>query len=245
VNAPPPGWQVFVPYGYLHAFTVAICALLIAAPTLAGRALGKDGERLLRVMLCAAAVGYWLGYNIWWNWHGLDLRIGLPLHICDVNGLIAPLALLTGWRWARATLYFWTAALTVQAFIQPALIAGPASLVFWSFWAAHTIIAACALYDIVVRGFRPIWIDLGRALAVSAAYLALVVPLDLWLGADYGYVGNPAADIAVPPFVMMLGSWPQRAIILIALAALGFVAVLLPWRLAAREAKASPRAAPF
>jgi hypothetical integral membrane protein (TIGR02206 family) len=229
----------------VHALAVAICALLIAAPTLAGRALGKDGERLLRRMLCAAAVGYWLAYNIWWNWQGVDPRIGLPLHICDVNGLIAPLALLTGWRWARATLYFWTATLTVQAFIQPALSAGPASLVFWAFWSAHAIIAACALYDIVVRGFRPIWSDLGRALTVSAAYLALVVPLDLRLGADYGYVGNPAADIAVPPFVLMLGPWPQRAVILIALAALGFVAVLLPWRLAARATNASPRASPF
>jgi hypothetical protein len=43
----------------------------------------------------------------------------------------------------------------------------------------------------------------------------------------------------------MLGPWPQRAVILIALAALGFVAVLLPWRLAARETKANPRAAPL
>jgi hypothetical integral membrane protein (TIGR02206 family) len=247
VNAPPPGWQVFDPqvfvsYGWLHGLTVAICALLIAAPTLAGRALRKDGERALRSMLCAAAVGYWLAYNFWiWRiWHGFDLRTGLPLHICDVNGLIAPLALLTGWRWARATLYFWTATLTVQAFIQPALIAGPASPVFWAFWAAHTIIAACALYDIVVRGFRPTWPDLGRALAVSAAYLALVVPVNLRLGADYGYVGNPAADILVPPFVLMLGPWPQRAIVLIALAALGFAVALLPWRLAAREAEREP-----
>ncbi len=52
------------------------------------------------------AVCYWLAYNIWWNWHGLDPRVGLPLHICDVSGPMAPLALLTGWRWARATLYF-------------------------------------------------------------------------------------------------------------------------------------------
>jgi len=91
-----------------------------------------------------------------------------------------------------------------------------------------------------VRGFRPTWRDLGRALAVSAAYLALVVPINLRLGADYGYVGNPAADVVVPPFVLMLGPWPQRAIVLVALAALGFVVVLLPWRLAAREAEREP-----
>ena len=117
----PGGMDVFVPYSWLHALALAVCALLIAAPTLLGRALRRDGEAALRRTLAALAVCYWLAYNTWWNWHGLDLRTGLPLHICDVNGLIAPLALLTGWRWARATLYFWTSALTLQAFIQPAL----------------------------------------------------------------------------------------------------------------------------
>ena len=158
--------DVFVPYGGLHALALAVCALLIAAPTLLARALRRDAEVVLRRMLAALAVCYWLAYNTWWNWHGLDLRTGLPLHICDVNGLIAPLALLTGWRWARATLYFWTSALTLQAFVQPALTAGPASLVFWAFWTAHTIIAACAVYDLAVLGFRPGWNDLGYALIV-------------------------------------------------------------------------------
>jgi hypothetical integral membrane protein (TIGR02206 family) len=153
--------------------------------------------------------------------------------------------LLTGRRWARATLYFWTAALTLQAFIQPALTLGPASLVFWAFWIAHTIITACAVYDIVVRGFRPDWGDLGRALIVSAVYIAIVVPINHWLGADYGFIGNPAVESEVPPFILMLGPWPQRAIILVAMAAVGFVVVLLPWRIpsrrAARVSATSPR----
>ncbi|MGA8614982.1 MAG: TIGR02206 family membrane protein [Xanthobacteraceae bacterium] len=228
--------DVFVPYSGLHALAVFVCALLIAAPALLGRALRKDGEQMLRRTLAGAAVCYWLAYNIWWNWHGLDLRTGLPLQICDFNGLIAPLALFTGWRWARATVYFWTAALTLQAFIQPALTAGPASLVFWAFWAAHALIGACAVYDLAVLGFRPGWSDLGRALMVSAAYVALVAPVNHWLGSDYGFIGNPAPDLQIPPFVEMLGPWPQRAIIVVVLAALGFVVVLLPWLIAARRA---------
>ena len=232
--------ETFAPYGALHGLTLAVCVLLIAAPSLLGRRLGGEGERFLRRALAALAVGYWVAYNTWWNWHGLDPRTGLPLHICDLNGLIAPLALLTGWRWTRATLYFWTAALTLQAFIQPALTAGPASPVFWAFWTAHTIIAACAVYDIAVRGFRPAWADLGRALAASAVYIALIVPVDVRFGADYGFVGNPANPAEVPPFVRALGPWPQRAIVLVALAVPGFVVVLLPWLIAA--AFPSPRA---
>jgi hypothetical integral membrane protein (TIGR02206 family) len=220
---PPGAWDVFAPYSGLHALALVVCALLIAAPSLAGRRLQKNAEATLRRTLAALAVCYWLAYNIWWNWNGLDLRTGLPLQICDFNGLVAPLALMT-------------AALTLQAFIQPALTAGPALLVFWAFWAAHTIIAACALYDIAVLGFRPGWNDLGRALAASAVYVALVVPINLWLGSNYGYIGNPADIKEIPPFVDALGPWPQRAIILLALAPLGFVVVLLPWLVAARHA---------
>jgi len=240
----PGAWAVFVPYGGLHALAVVVCALLVAAPAWLGRALRPDGEAVLRRTLAALAVGYWLAYNIWWNWNGVDWRTGLPLQLCDANGLMAPLALVTGWRWARASLYFWTAALTLQAFIQPALSAGPASLVFWAFWTAHTIIAACAVYDIAVLGFRPGWSDLARALLVSAAYLALVVPVNAWLGSDYGFVGDPAPDIEVPPFVLMLGPWPQRAIILVALAVLGFAVVLLPWRIFARRVSATTQRPP-
>jgi uncharacterized membrane protein YwaF len=107
--------------------------------------------------------------------------------------------------------------------------------VFWTFWTAHTIIAACAVYDVVVLGFRPGWGDLGRAIAVSAVYIAVVVPVNLALGSNYGYVGNPADIKDIPPFVCALGPWPLRAIMLVALAPLGFVVVVLPWLIAARR----------
>ena len=86
-------------------------------------------------------------------------------------GLIAPLALLTLNRWLRAILYFWAFTLTVQAFIQPNLVHGPATAVFWLFWLQHTIIIAYAFYDLVVLRFRPDWRDLGRVYIVSAIYL--------------------------------------------------------------------------
>jgi len=234
ILAPGP-WDTFAAYSGLHAIALAVCAVLIATPSLLGRALTKDGELTLRRALAALAVCYWLAYNIWWNWHGLDPRTGLPLQICDLNGLLAPFALLMRQRWARATLYFWTAALTVQAFIQPALTVGPASPIFWAFWIAHSIIAASAVYDIVVLGFRPTWRDLGRAVIASAVYVAVVMPVDVVLGANYGFLGNPAAPSEVPPFIDALSPWPLRAIIVIALAPLGFTVVLLPWLIVARR----------
>ena len=105
----------------------------------------------------------------------------------------------------------------------------------------------------MVRGFRPGWRDLGIAVLASLVYVALILPIDLWLGADYGFVGNPPAGIIIPPFVAALGPWPQRAIVLVALVPIGLsradrlCVVMLPWlaarAVAARQAAAAPRRA--
>jgi hypothetical integral membrane protein (TIGR02206 family) len=195
------------------------------------RAIGGDEAA---PVLGSFALGYWLAYIIWWNWNGLDLDGGLPLHLCDFNGLAAPLALLTLNRWARATLYFWSFTLTLQAFIQPLLSAGPAHLAFWAFWTGHTIIMASAVYDVVVLGFRPDWRDVGRVLVVSLAYVAVVTPVNLALGTNYGFIGNPPPGRTIPPFVDAMGPWPRRAAIVMGLATIGFVLALLPWRIGGR-----------
>jgi hypothetical integral membrane protein (TIGR02206 family) len=209
---------------------------LIAIFIALGRALcGTPAEAKLRVAWAVFALGYWVAYIVWWNWNGLDVDGGLPLHLCDVNGLVAPFALLTLNRWARATLYFWTFTLTLQAFIQPLLSNGPAHLAFWAFWAGHTIIMASAVYDIAVLRFRPEWRDVGRVTIASLIYVAIVMPINLELGTNYGFIGDPPPDKVLPPFINAMGPWPQRAFIVMALGMVGYVVVLLPWRLIGRR----------
>ncbi len=218
----PGAWGTFIPYSGLHLATVSICALVVVALTMAGRILRTTHETTVRRALGIFGLLYWISYNIWWNRHAPDLAVALPLHICDLNGVIAPLALLTFNRWLRATCYFWTFTLTIQAFIQPELAFGPARPEFWWFWAQHTIIIACAVHDLAVLGFRPNWRDLGRAYAVSAIYLATVVPVNFLLGTNYGYIGNPPPPEKIPPFIDALGHgrcallsssyWPPSAL---------------------------------
>jgi len=47
-------------------------------------------------------------------------------------------------------------------------------------------------------------------------------------------------NVKIPPFVGALGPWPQRAIILVALAAFGFLVVLLPWHIVTRSTLCRP-----
>lgn len=233
-------WDVFIPYSGLHLVSVVACFALIAALVLLGRRLNETAERRLRQAMAVFAIAMWAAYNIAWNWNGIDARTGLPLHICDLGGLLAPAAMLTLNRWLRATLYFWAIALTSQAFIQPTLTYGPTSFLFWCFWIAHTIIFGYAIYDLTVLRFRPDWGDFGRASLVTLGYLAVIMPIDIWLGANYGYIGNPASAKAIPPFVAALGPWPERVIIIAGLVGLAFLLALLPWLVRARVLARSP-----
>lgn len=232
-------WSVFVAYSGLHFATVLACLALIAVVVYAGRNAGEAGaEWRLRRTIAVFGLAVWVTYNTAWNWRGIDLTDGLPLQLCDVAGIVAPLALLTLHPWLRAPLYFWAVTLTAQAYIQPTLTQGPANLLFWCFWVSHTVIVGSAIYDLVVLRMRPNWHDLKRAYAVSAAYLAVVVPVNAMLGSNYGYVGNPPAGHPIPPFVDLLGPWPERAFIVVALAAVGFVVALAPWAIRLRDLRA-------
>jgi hypothetical integral membrane protein (TIGR02206 family) len=232
-------WEVFVPFSGLHLLAVAICALLILMLATAGRLLRASAvEVKLRRSWAIFALCYWFAYILWWNWNGLDVYGGLPLHLCDFNGIVAPLALLTLNRWFRATLYFWSFTLTLQAFVQPMLSIGPAHLSFWAFWVGHTIIMASAVYDVAVLDFRPDWRDVGRVLMVSLAYVAVVTPINLELGTNYGFIGNPPPDKTLPPFINAMGPWPRRAVIVMGLATIGFCLALLPWRISSQRLEA-------
>jgi hypothetical integral membrane protein (TIGR02206 family) len=226
----------FTPFGLVHLLVVGACALLLAAIALLRRRLAtKQAEWRARRALAIFALLYWVAYNTWWNWGGLDLRTGLPLQACDISGLVAPFALLTLNRWLRATLYFWAFAFATLAFIQPTLTEGPAHAVFWAFWIAHMAILACAVYDLAVLGFRPDWNDFARASIVAVAWGVVALSVDLMLGANYGYIGNPPAGTRIPPLVEAFGPWPQRLLVIAALAAVTFLLLLLPWLALARR----------
>lgn len=157
----------------------------------------------------------------------LDPNDSLPLHVCDINGLIAPLALLTRKRPLRAVLFFWGIGLSLQGLIQPvASVTGPATSRFWFFFISHAIIVGYAFYDFFAGGFRPTWRDLVLALLVSLAYFAVIVPLDIAMDWNYGYLG-PQDD--QPPFIRMLGPWPGRLVTLFAIGAAAFVLLWTPF----------------
>lgn len=161
-----------------------------------------------------------------------DLPTTLPLHLCHLAAVNAPFVLLTAWRPLRAIQYFWGIALSTQAVITPALQEGPALYSFWFFWTYHGMLIGVAFYDVFARGYRPSWRDYGLACAATAVYAAIVLPIDIAFGWNYGFLGPSKPE--TPSIVDLLGPWPERLVPIFAIVAAAMALAQLPWTIARR-----------
>ncbi len=138
----------------------------------------------------------------------------LPLHVCDLAALIGPLALLIerpAWSWwLRALLFFWGVGLTTQGLVTPTLEHGPNHPRFYLFWLNHGSVVLLAVYDFVVRGYRPRYAEVWFAIGVTYALAALMIPVNLALNANYVFSGPSTPE--APTVLDALGAWPVRLV---------------------------------
>lgn len=234
----------FEPYSASHAITLACCVLAIALSCWMGRR-WRDTPRECRLRAAWAwFVIAWQGVAIvWWLLPAqFNVAESFPLHVCDLAALIAGPALLSRRRWPRTILYFWGLGLSTQAFFTPVVVEGLAHPKFWFFWVGHLQIIGSAVYDVVVRGYRPARRDYLLAAGATLAYGSAMLAFNLATGANYAYVGNTTPD--APTLLDHLGPWPLR-VVWLALIALGWMAALwLAWPLARRLRAALTGSAP-
>jgi hypothetical integral membrane protein (TIGR02206 family) len=226
-----PAFQAF---SITHGIVIATLAVLTAIACILGirwrgTARLRRLERIVGVVMLvnwAAMIGYGL--------MPAHFKIGeaLPLQICDLTALLAPLVLLTNQRPLRALLYFWGLGLSIQAVITPTLEDGPGGLEFWLFWLTHGAILATPIYDLIARRFRPSFRDCIFAILTCAIWVLIVLGVDLWLGVNYGFIGNVRPEH--PTMIDQLGPWPLRVYKMVFAAIVLLLAMWLPWGIAAK-----------
>ncbi len=153
----------------------------------------------------------------------------LPLQICDIVGLIAPVAVLTGYRPLLAILYFWGIGLTTQGFITPVVQQHPGEFFFWLFWINHFIIVFLALYMLIAGGYRPDRRDLLRTVGFTTAYATAIFFLNRATGWNYLYIGPTKPEATT--LVDALGPYPLRVVWMMLLGLLVHVLIYLPWEI--------------
>ncbi len=218
----------FAPFSPLHAAALAAVAAATWAAVRAGR---RGAARRVERAIGLAFVATWVAVHGWWLLPArFDATTTLPLQMCHWTALAAGLYLATQWRPLALILYFWGFALCTQALLTPVLEEGPASHVFWYFWLSHGMIVGTAVYALAVHGYRPTWRDWRFACVAAAVYVAAVIPVDLAVGANYGFLGpgNPGQ----PTIVDILGPWPARLPVMFALTAGVMALLMLPWQFA-------------
>lgn len=222
----PHATTTFQPFSHTHAMVVicyAVAALLLIV-------LGRFGRRRESLESGQNVHFLWLGFvtivqlvNVvfWCVPPQLDPASSLPLHICDLVGLITIIALATESRWARVLVFYWGIGLSSQAFITPVITDGTDTMRFHMFFLSHFTIIATGLYDLFVRRFRPSWIDCAMAIIYTVLYGGIVLPINLLAHWNYGYIGN--IKPANPTLIDRLGDWPIRLVYMFVIVVSGYL----------------------
>jgi hypothetical integral membrane protein (TIGR02206 family) len=232
-----PG-EGFDNFSLLHLVTVAACiAVMVVLAVLAARWRGTPAGEGLRKAWFAIVLVVQVANIIYYAFFveheagqpfQVDWSKALPLQICDLAGITAVAALVWKPRLLRTLLYFWAIGLSTQAFITPTLGYGPIYFHFWVFWLSHTTLTATAIYFLAAERYRPTWRDFGIITIAMMVYGAVVIPLDIATGFDYGFAGQ-SFNLGTPTVLDFLGPWPLRLLYLFLIIEAVFAVMTVVW----------------
>lgn len=213
----------------IHTLMIALVlfAVVLLVKLGSGHTIKENSDRF--DLGVASTLGLiWVLYNIYYfSPDVFDWGVSLPLHVCDLLGFVAVLALVSSRRVWRTVLYFSATLLAGQAVVTPVGNQDPETIRFWLFWFLHAGIISASWYDILVRKYRPQLGDLGICYLANLVYISIVLPFNVATGFNYGYLGNATPDGA--SIIDLLGQWPDRVFYLIAIAMVAQALMFIPW----------------
>lgn len=200
----------FEPFGVTHAVVAAAYLFATLGLLFAGRRAIAAGCLRTVTLVWLAFVACVQVFNIvfWLAPSNLEWDSSLPLHICDLAGIAAVVALASERRLARIIVFYWGLGLSTQGFVTPVITEGPGTARFHIFFLSHFTVVATPIFDVACRGLRPSWRDFRTITLVTVAYTAVMLPFDVLTGWNYGYLN--ATRPTNPTLIDRLGPWPLR-----------------------------------
>lgn len=186
--------EPFIRWSPSHWAVLAVTVIAAAGFLWIGSKQGLRGRRILCRALAVIVALELAGEYIWRacsDAYG-PWKDNLPLHFCSFMGIVSVYALWKRSHWACSVVYFGVLAASIQGLLTPALEAGFPSMAFFLFFLSHSLLFLSALSIPVLLGWRARRWDDVRSLLLMDAYVLCIIPINLWLGANYGYTqGSP------------------------------------------------------
>jgi hypothetical integral membrane protein (TIGR02206 family) len=204
----------------LALFAAGTVGLLLAGP----RWRGGPAERRVAVWFAAGNLVFG-AISLVQGLVPFDVESSLPLQICSFGWAVIAWALLTRRPTPTALTYYWGLTLAVQALVQPTLTQAFPQPEFFVFFIKHALMVWGAVYLTLVLRHGPDWTSYRRAVGWTLVWLLVVLVLNAALGSDYGYVNRKPSGTVLA----YLGPWPLYVVAEMAIVAVGWALITLPW----------------
>ncbi len=211
----------FVLFGTAHLLTLALILIFNV-----GVAINLKRTKIpwlnkqFRYALAFLLIFQEVSLNVWYVRTGQwDIGSSLPLHMCGAGLILSAIMLVTDSYALFEITYFWGFAGATQALLTPDIAAfGFPHYRFIQFFISHGAIVTASTYMTFVRGYRPTWKSLLKALIVTLLYAIPIAGFNWLVGGNYLFICRkpPTASL-----LDIMGPWPWYLVTLF------FVAIVI------------------
>lgn len=226
------GTQVrpFVLFGDQHLWVMFITlALTIVLPLAVRKLRSEQVTRTVSLTLALVLLVGKISEPIYRITVGQPWPEVLPLHLCDLGGVLAAIMLINRSYYFYELTYFWGLGGTLQAILTPTLKNAFPHIDFWLYFVTHGLIIVGAVYATVLFGYRPTLKSIWRTFLTTLSLALIIAPINWFLNTNYLYL------CAKPPTASLidyLGPWPWYLLSLVPVSLVFFLIYYSPFWLA-------------
>lgn len=176
----------FVLFSMEHMITLSVIMLISLAILRMMKYISPEHRKIVIKIIGVLLILSITGYTVWLFAHDeLNIKSGLPLHVCSIAMIIAAIAAFTQWRAAKLLTWYWGFPASLIAMLFPDLIYKFPHFRFIEFFISHGLLLIMSLYYIINEKIRPDFKDLTMSYSMSLIYILIVFSLNILLGSRY------------------------------------------------------------
>jgi hypothetical integral membrane protein (TIGR02206 family) len=207
-------WQSFLrndydfqSFGDQHLAVLLVFSLFLAGTFWSARNLSSAQNLLLSryfSIFIFLTVAVWTAIKVYFD--RFNLLADLPLSLCNLFAVLAPLLFWRPHQRRLEVMYFLVTVGTFQAMLTPDLYVGFPSNEFFKYWIVHGGMVLLVIHSIFAFQLYPRFKGVALTFGWINLYSAVLYPLNLALGANYFYLISKPGNASILDF---FGPWPM------------------------------------